>query len=198
MPAAFGTDMRKPEIRALHDNRKKLAVEAYLQERAAQISYSTVDTGPLFDFCLDKGVIVNMKARSQWRIDDGTSRFSTTTCATAGRAVAAVLKLGDRSANRAFLVEDCDVTQKEILGMAEELTPGVEWAVSQADSEELLRKAAELFRVDPESRQATMMERAAAVFGKRIPAFFEHRHNQELGIPEMGREQIKALLKKYM
>lgn len=198
LPADFGGDLNNPRNRAMHVNKDKVHIEEYLKARESEMSHTSIRTGPLFDFCIERGVLLNPKEHSQVLFDDGEKRFSTTTVQTAANAVAAVLKLGPRSANRAYLVQDFVATQNLLLQLAKELTPGVDWKIIPADTADMAAKAEAAFKQDPESRMGVLMQRAVGIFGKDALSEYPPTDDQELGIKMMDESQVKELLKKLM
>ena len=182
----------------MYVNRTKVYVEDYVKAREPQISHISIRTGPLFDFCVERGVLVNFKECSQTRFDDGKKRFSTTTIQTAAKAVAAVLRLGDKSANRAYLVQDFVATQNQLLRLAKELTPGKEWKVVPVDTADLAVKADEALKQDPDNRMGVTMQRAVGIFGEEAFSEFPPKDNYELGIAMMDDSQIKDVLMTLM
>ena len=196
LPADFAGDLTVPLHRALHVNRDKVATEEYLQEHESSISHTSIRTGPLLDWCLSRGVLVNMKDRSVTLFDSGDKRFSATTLATAGAAVAAVLKMGAAQArNRAFKVQDIVTTQNRLLELAKEVTPGAEWTVKPASTADMASKANEALKADPNSRLASTMQKAVGVFGADYTSDFGASDDAELGIRMMDETQVKELLK---
>ncbi|MCJ1397125.1 hypothetical protein MMC11_000317 [Xylographa trunciseda] len=197
LPADFGGDLTIPLHRALNVNRDKVATEEYLQQHESSISHTSIRTGPLLDFCLSRGVLVNIKDRSVILFDSGDKHFSTTTIATAGAAVAAALKMGDKSKNRAFKVQDIVTTQNELLRLSKEVLPGAEWTVKPASTEDMANKANEAFKLDPNSRMGSVMQKAVGVFGAEYISDFGMSDNAELGLRTMDETQVKELLRKF-
>ena len=198
LPADFGGDLDDPRNRAMHINKDKVYIDNYLKTRESVIPHTSIRTGPLFDFCIEHGVLLNPKETSQVRFDDGEKRFSTTTVQTAANAIAASLKLGPRSANRAYLVQDFVTTQNQLLKLAQELTPGREWKIIPANTADMAAKAEAAFKEDPESRMGVLMQRAVGIFGRDAHSEYSARDDEELGIRMMTETHIKGLLEKLM
>jgi hypothetical protein len=138
-----------------------------------------------------------MKSHTMTRRGDGNKRFSTTTISTAAKAVVAVLKMGEKSKNRAFKVQDLVTSQNELLKFGKELTPGVEWKVEVQEIEEIRKGFEEANKLDPNSRLSNMLEKALAVFAPEFPADFGVGDNKELGIDIMDEGQVKEVLKRF-
>ena len=183
--------------RALNINRDKIATEEYLQNHESSISHTSIRTGPLLDFCISRGVLINMKDRSATIFDSGDKAFSTTTIATASAAVAAVLKMGAKSKNRAFKVQDIVTTQNHLLKLGKEVLPDAEWTVKAASTADMATKVDEAFMADPNSRMGSVMQKAVGVFGAGYISDFGVSDNAELGIQTMNDIQVKEILKEF-
>ena len=197
LPADFASDLTIPLHRTLNINKDKVITEEYLQKHEPSISHTSIRTGPLLDFCLSRGVLIHMKERSITLFDSGDKRFSTTTVSTASAAIVAVLKMGDKSKNRAFKVQDTVTTQNQLLKFGKEVTPGAEWTVKPASTTEMAKKAIEALKADQNSRMAVGMQRAVGVFGPEYTSDFGGADNAELGIRMMDETQLKELLTKF-
>jgi hypothetical protein len=197
LPADFACDLRNTSLRALNVNKAKVITEEYLRSHESKISWSSIRTGPLTDFCLARGVLINMKERSILLYDSGNKRFSTTTIETASKAIVAVLKLGDKSKNRAFRIQDFVLTQNKLLQVGKEILPDVEWKIVPASTSALAEKAKAAYEEDPDSRTGSMMQKAVTVFGDGHPSDFGVSDNAELGIEMMDDDKLRKLLKSF-
>lgn len=176
-------------------HRDKLLTMDYLRSRQSEISWTCVHTGPLLDYLLNIGVLVNLKGRSITLFDDGEKRFSTTTMGTAAKAVVAVLRGGEKFANREVRVHDVVTSQNELLRLAKEVVPdGDEWSVTSLSTEDCARRAKEAFEVDPDSPMGIQMEKVVGVFGREYGSDFGEADNGELGIAVMSEEHLKEVL----
>jgi hypothetical protein len=197
LPADFGGDLTSPHLRTLIISRDKVATEEYLQKHESRISHTSIRTGPLIDWLLSRGVLVNMKDRSVTLHDSGDKRFSATTLTTAAAAVVAVLKMGTESQNRAFKVHEIVTSQNQLLKLAKEILPGVEWIINSASTAEMTSKSNELLKADPNSRMGLQLQQAVTIFGPQYNSVFEEPDNADLGIPMMDETQVKELLKTF-
>lgn len=152
----------------------------------------------MLDFCLSRGVLVNMKDRSVTLFDSGDKRFSTTTTATASAAVAAVLKMGPESKNRAFKVQDFVTTQNQLLKLAKKVLPNEEWTLKPVSTAAMADQANEAFKADPNSPMGSMIQKAVGVFGAEYTSDFGASDNADLGIRMMHENQVTELLKTFV
>ena len=138
-----------------------------------------------------------MKDRCVTLFDSGNKRFSTTSIPTASAAVAAVLQMGDKSKNRAFKVQDIVTTQKQLLKLGKDITPGSEWTIMPASTAQMAFQADETFKEDPNSMKAIRIQRGVGVFGAEYISDFGESDDVELGIGTMDETQLKELLKTF-
>jgi hypothetical protein len=138
-----------------------------------------------------------MKTRSITLFDDGNKRFSTTTLATASKAVVAALRMGDKSKNRAFRVHDLVATQNLLFKLAKEILPDAEWTVNYVSTADMGIKAEEAFKADPNGRMGAVLQKTWMVFGAESTSDFGVSDNEELGIPMMNETQVKEVLSRF-
>ncbi|KAE9368270.1 putative isoflavone reductase like protein P3 [Stipitochalara longipes BDJ] len=194
LPSSLDGDISTPARRALPFNERKVVVSEYLKARESVISHTSIRTGPLLDFCISRGALINMKEHSMTRFDDGEKKFSTTMTETAGKAVAAALKMGKEAENREFWIYDLVTSQNELLNWGKEVLPDVEWNVTEASTEELKRKAEEAMKVDRKSRMVDIMMKVLAIHGRDFDSVFKKVDNEVLGIGFMGESEAKEIL----
>ncbi|PVH75683.1 NAD(P)-binding protein [Cadophora sp. DSE1049] len=197
LPADFASDLETPAKRSMRVHRDKVATLNYLQARQSSISYTCIHTGPLLDYLLNIGVLVNVKSRSITLFDDGEKRFSTTTMGTAAKAIVAVLKHPEKFANREVRVHDVVTSQNQLLRLAKEIVPDEEWSVTGMDTGDCEGRAREAFKADPDSRMGIQMEKVVGVFGRDHGSDFGEADNVELGIQVMTEEQLKEVLGRF-
>ncbi|KAK0106060.1 hypothetical protein ONS95_004565 [Cadophora gregata] len=198
LPADFASELDTPAKRNLRVHRDKVLTLDYLRARQSQISYTSIHTGPLLDYLLNIGVLVNLKGRSITLFDDGEKRFSTTTMGTASKAVVTVLKNGEKFANRNVRVHDVVMSQNQLWSLAKEIVPGTEWSVTKMNTGACAKQAEEAFKLDPDSRMGIQLEKVVGVFGKEHSSDFGEADNAELGIAIMTEGELKELLARFV
>lgn len=96
--------------------------------------------------------------------------------------------------NKFLFMQTIATTQNEILEMAKEVHPELEWKTIDVDTEQATRMAQELYdqgHRDPNSLSGFF---SRPTFGLGL-GWFERNDNAVLGIQEWNREQIKAGVK---
>ena len=197
LPASLDTDISNPVRRSFPFAKNKTIVQEYLKSRESVISHTSIRTGPLLEYVLSLGAIINMRGHSMTRFDDGEKKFSTATIRTASKAVAAVLRMGKEAENREFWVHDIVTSQNELLRWGKEVVPDAEWTVTPANTEDMAKKVVEASKVDPDSRMVDIMFKELAIFGKELNSVFEEANNEVLGIGMMGESEVKEMLRSF-
>lgn len=198
IPSEFGCNLHNAKTRALPVYADKVAIEEYLNELAVKglLSYTLIFNGPFLDWGLRNGMCFNFKERKAEIYDGGDHLFSTSRLSTAGKAVRRTLTHLRETADRAVWVKDIDVSQKQLLKLAQSLTPGEEWEVTEVETAELEKQALE----DIEKKQigpTTMLNLIRrAIFNPAYGNNFgEKVHNQVLGIRGMTEPDLEELIR---
>jgi len=145
IPSEFGSDTTEAQhIKLVPFFAGKKQVVDYLKSKEAEgMSWTAIVNGPLFDWGLKTGFLdfdLQHHTASIW--DDGKAKFSTSTLATVGKAVAAALSDPQATANKYITIASHTVSQNEILEELEGLT-GEKWKVSLKNTAEESEKANE-------------------------------------------------------
>ena len=205
LPSDFGSDLANPKASALPVFKNKLATHAALREAAADanpdgFSWTSVCNGAFLDWGFEKGMLLNWRESKPKLFDGGESVFSTTTLDTIGLAVVGVLSHPQETRNRFVYVKDADVSQKQLLGIAQKVAKGKEWeepvrvdkAAMEKSSFESLAKG----EVTPPVMVAFLLRSffGPAEYGGR----FEKTDNELLGIKGKTEEEVEAVVELVM
>ncbi|KAF2689416.1 isoflavone reductase family protein [Lentithecium fluviatile CBS 122367] len=116
----------------------KVNTVKYLRSKEDQISWSSIITGPFFDWCLKVGFLgFDASSKTATLIDDGKATISSTNLQQVGRAAVKVLERADLTKNQYIFVSSFETTQREILEVAEKIT-GEKWTINNVSSKDLL------------------------------------------------------------
>lgn len=201
IPSEFGSNTANPKTREdVFFFQSKWDIHQYLQKKAAEhkdFSYTTIATGPFFDFCLKVNFVgFNLKEHTAVIWDEGTERFSTSTLPFVGRAVAAVLSHPEKTANKYIYVRGFTTNGNEILAGLEKIT-GKTWAKSHTSSQKELKEGQELLKKG-EIMPGIGKMICANVYGKGYGGDFDKDavvFNKEIGLPDEDLEEsLRAVL----
>ncbi|KAH7090245.1 isoflavone reductase family protein [Paraphoma chrysanthemicola] len=133
IPSEFGSNTPDARTRAIVPVfEAKVGTVNYLKSKEKEISWSSVITGPFFDWGLKVGFLgFNGADKTATLFDNGAATFSTTNLATIGSAVVKTLEHADATKNQYIYVSGFQTTQKQILEVAEKVT-GAKWTVNHA------------------------------------------------------------------
>jgi hypothetical protein len=194
--ARFGSNLHNPNVKAMPFYSNKVQIEHHLDELARKglTSYTLIFTGPFIDWDLRQGLFLNFKERKAEIYDGGNQLISTSRLSTAGKAVRRVLTHPRETADRAIFVKDIDVTQNELLALAQQLTPGEKWDVKQVSTADLEKQSLEQIE-KKEITPTTMLNFIKrAIFSPECGNHFEHVHNSILGVRGMTGPDLEELV----
>lgn len=197
IPSEFGPDTTNPKTATLAVSADKVAIQKLLAKEAAKgsISYTYVFTGPIFDWCLKAGLILNAEERSIPLYDGGERHFSTTTLESVGKAVVGVLRKHDETKNRGVYVQDAAPSLKQIKAMAEKAT-GTAWRGMDVSVEnDMLAPAlAELDKENLDPSIFTLPLAVASIWGEGYGSHLPSLDNGLLGLGEFTDAEIEAVV----
>jgi hypothetical protein len=184
IPSEFGCDLKNPKNRALPVYAAKVEIETYLNELAEKglISYTLVYNGPFLDWGLRNGFFLNFNERKADIYDGGDNLFSVSRLATAGKAVRRILTHPRETADRAVWVKDMDISQNQLIKLAQSLTPGEEWDLKAVNTSDLMKASLEEIEKNMVGPTTMLGLIARAVFCPEHGNKFENVHNSTLGI----------------
>ena len=196
LPSEFGSNTTDPRVVELVPPfRGKISFVDYLKSKENDISWTSVLTGPFFDWCLIAGFSgfkTATKTVTLW--DNGEGIFSATNLQQVGNAVAKILQHPQETKNRYVAVSSFETSQKEILNAVEKLT-GEKWAVNHLSSADLNAVGKEKLAKGDHSGMLECIQ--SATFGDH--GYGDLRHaglwNEKLGLEKEGfEESVKAAL----
>jgi uncharacterized protein YbjT (DUF2867 family) len=197
IPSEFGSDTKNPKTAKLPVFADKVAVQEALSTAAANggITYTTIHTGPFFDWGLKFGLVLNINEKSIALYDGGERPFSTTTLESVGKAVVGVLKKPEETKNRAVYVQDAAVTLKQIRTVAEKVTTTAWQAKEVSVENDVLTPAwAELKKETPDPSKFILPFIATSIWGDGYGGHFQKLDNELLGLKEFTETEIEEVV----
>lgn len=205
IPSEFGANLMNRKTRSFPTYASKVILEEQLVQKCKlnNLSYTLVYTNCLLDWAISgRGALLLAPAQRRVKLyDGGNNRFSTTSMATVGRAVVAVLDHYDETANRAVYVQDIAISNNEILELVNEVVAGEggqEWSVLHIDTEEAEKCARLAFGKGNLTPEVFYGLAVRAAFAPGYGGLFTDCDNELLGIQEMGRDELKQLIRKVL
>ncbi|OCK82932.1 isoflavone reductase [Lepidopterella palustris CBS 459.81] len=141
LPSEFGSNTPDDRVRSIVPvfAAKKSAVD-YLKGKEKEISWTSLITGPFFDWGIKVGFLgFNLSSKTSTLIDNGNAPFSGTNLSQIGRALIAILSPAHFSStsNQYVYVSSFTVTQRDILSVIEKVD-GEKWTVKNVESKQLI------------------------------------------------------------
>jgi putative NADH-flavin reductase len=196
LPSEFGNNLKNAKVRDLPVYAQKIKIEEYLDQlaREGKVSYTLVFSGPFLDWGLKNGMYLDFPSRKIRRFDGGDTLFSTSRLTTVGKAVRRILTHPRETADRAVYVKDIDVSQNQLLKLAQALTPGEEWEIEDVKSEDVEKKSRGEIERKEIGKDTMRGLLARAIWGEGYGARFEKVHNEVLGIKGMTQPDLDELV----
>jgi hypothetical protein len=140
LPSEFGSDTADPRlIAAVPISAAKASTVDYLKSKESELSWTSIITGPFFDWAFPVGFhgfdLANKKANIY---DEGKARYSSTNLHTVALAIIRALERPELTKNQYVYVSGIDTTQKEILEALEKVT-GEKWRVTHGTTKDLAK-----------------------------------------------------------
>jgi uncharacterized protein YbjT (DUF2867 family) len=200
IPSEFGHNTTLPEFRKLPVFTAKIELQEYLKKVSAEsgITYTVVATGPFLDWGLDDPhgfLLGSLKEHTAEIYDGGDKPFSVTTVTDTGKGVAGILRHPEETKNRAVCIESARVTQNQLLRIAQELTPGVEWSVTHSSTDELRKKALAKHAEGGFDEDIVVSMIKVSIFNSGFPTAFEQSDNDLLGIKVISEEELRSIVR---
>ncbi|KAL9576051.1 MAG: hypothetical protein Q9212_007428 [Teloschistes hypoglaucus] len=204
IPSEFGSDNTNPKAKALPVYRDKVAAQDFLKAEAdkGKITYNLIFNGPILDWGLMVGFLIDAKNKKAELYDGGDGPFSATTGASIGKAVVGALSHPTETKNRPVYVQDAVVTQNELIELAKSAGQDGNWDTKVVSTETLeqnsyieLGKLAKGEQADP-SWPFGFIKRA--VWGEGFGGKFAKVDNELLGVKGMSKNDIQALIKQFI
>ncbi|KAJ6438846.1 3-hydroxybenzoate 6-hydroxylase [Purpureocillium lavendulum] len=195
IPADYTSFSTDPAASALPQHLPLKAVQAHLHDYAnkGRMEYSIVATGVFLEFLIDRGFAVNWHDKTAQLWGEANHPISTTSLAAAAKAVAAVLKNADQTANRAVYVNELVVTQGQILSLGKKVAPtSTEWAATNIkDPDAEFERRLQAVAQKPEMPSIMALVVGTLLSGK-FRAQFDTLDNDLLGIKTLDETALEA------
>ncbi|KAL7768603.1 hypothetical protein ACKLNR_002904 [Fusarium oxysporum f. sp. zingiberi] len=202
IPSEFGANLRNPKTRKFPTYALKIALEDQLARscRLSNSSYTLIYTNCLLDWAIAThgALLVDPSKRIVKLYDGGNNKFSTTSLATVGHTVVAVVDHFEETANRVICVQDAAISQVELLELVKEVTAddgGKEWGVLHIDTGDAEAQALAVQKQGALTSEVFYGFAVRAAFAPGYGGHFAHCDNELLGIKGMGRDEIKRLIR---
>lgn len=196
LPSEYGSntlDERGREIVPIFN--AKLETIKYLKTKEKEISWTSIVTGPFFDWGLRVAFLgFDGESRTANLFDDGEAVFSSTNLNQIGIATVNALKNADLTKNQYVYIGGFQTTQKEILTAAEKAT-GTKWTVNKVNVKEHIEQGRAKLQSGDHSGIMYLIQ--GATFGKeqQLGDFASMGlWNEKLGVPKEDLEEtVKAV-----
>ncbi|KAF2865302.1 hypothetical protein BDV95DRAFT_586677 [Massariosphaeria phaeospora] len=196
IPSEYGSNTIESRVRDIVPMfAGKLAAVDYLKSKEKEISWTSVITGPFFDWGIKVGFLnLDIATKTATLIDGGTTTFSATNLRQIGLALVKILETPAVAKDQYVFISSFQTTQKDIVDAAEKIT-GDKWTIKNVTSKELIYQGNEKLKKQDFSGIVELIKGAAFGdhgFGDLTPAGL---WNEKLGLSkEDFEDSVKAAL----
>ncbi|KAH9206227.1 putative isoflavone reductase like protein P3 [Leptodontidium sp. 2 PMI_412] len=200
IPSEFAFDVKNSLARRLPIFENKLKVMEHLEEkiRKSRMTYTYIINSAFLDWGLQHNFILDLSQCNPTIFGSGDEPFSTTTMATAAKAVVGVLKHYEETSNRAVYIQDAVVSQNMLLAIVKKHTPGKAWEPVHVDLAEMKAESDAAMQKGTYDLSTLYSYLFVALFAEGFGGLLEPTDNELLGIKEMTRDEIEDLVKAYL
>lgn len=166
----------------------------------ANFTWTAIANGLFLDWCIEKGILINLKEHTATLYDGGDTPFSATLLRDIVAAVIGVINHQERTANRVVYIHSAVVTQNQLLRYAQE-KDGQEWKTTVKDSEELRKEClAEWIKGDGGDVESALLgfSIVGCVREKYGGDYSGHVDNEILGVEELSDADLRHLVGNLM
>lgn len=191
IPNEFALDTLNPLVRQLPVFKNKLDVMHYLERSALRsgMTYTYIINSVFLDWGLQSNFILDISQYKPTIYGSGDELFSTTTMATAAKAVVEVLKHYDQTRNRAVYIQDAVISQNKLLAIAKKHMPSKLWEPTWVDLGKVKAEADSNIVEETYDMSVLYSYLFVALFQKGYGGRLKRTDNDLFGIVEMtGRE----------
>ncbi|EHK19419.1 uncharacterized protein TRIVIDRAFT_46658 [Trichoderma virens Gv29-8] len=197
IPSDFGVCTTSPKVLGFPFYSTLATVRQYLADKAATstLSYTVVAPGSFLEYLLMAPSVVDFKNHSVALIDDGNNRFSTTTLANVGTAIAGIFNNPEKTRNRVVYVSEAILTQRQVLDIAKEIKSKITWTISNIKSSDVLREGLDAVASGDNSLQAVGKILLGTAFGgEEYGSAYDSNDNILVGIEAISQQKLKDLI----
>ncbi|KAF2116826.1 isoflavone reductase family protein-like protein CipA [Lophiotrema nucula] len=196
LPSEYGSNTPNPKVVEIVPIFKgKLGAVDYLKKKESEISWTSVITGPFFDWGLKVGFLgFDFKNKKASLVDDGKGTFSATNLNQIGKSLIKILQKPEETKNTYVYVSSFETTQRDILAAVEKIT-GDKYTTENASSKDLEKDGKEKLAKGDFSSIPILIKSAA--FGEQNlgDSTPEGLWNEKLGLQkESFEDSIKAAI----
>lgn len=190
----YGSDTTHPNTAKLPVFGDKIAVQEHLKNVSQQsgLTYSLLVNGPLLDWGLNTGFLLDLSGPVVTLYDGGDRKFSATTLSGVGKAVVGIINNLSATENTVVFVSEATVSQKDLLDLSTK-TP----EIKSLPTSELEQEAfAELAKPKPNHLVFVLGFLRRAIFGQGFGSLFDSQKlsNDLFGLKPLSEEELRKLV----
>ncbi|KAF2115877.1 hypothetical protein BDV96DRAFT_545701 [Lophiotrema nucula] len=199
IPSEYGSVTTNPKVEAFPLYENVFQIKHHLQEKAnsGQLTWTVLACGAFLEFLFAAGAagLLDFADRKATLFDEGDNRLSSTSLATAGKAIAGILKNSEATKNRVVKVSEVILTQNQLLKIAEGLRPEDKWEISKVAASAVLKEGLVEFSAGDFSFPViSKIIKGTGFAGETYGSAYDETDNELLEVKELTEEDLKKIV----
>ena len=198
IPSEYASVTTNPKVASfpLYDNVFNIKHQLQEKAKAGQLTWTVLACGAFLEFLFaGEGAWLDFADRKATLLDEGDNRLSSTSLATAGKAIAGILKNSEATKNRAVKVSEVILSQNQLLKIAKRLRPDDKWEISKVSSSAILKEGLDEFSAGDFSTPVIFkIIQGTGLAGETYGSAYDETDNELLGVKELTEEDLKKFV----
>lgn len=197
IPSEYGSVTTNPKLEAfpLYENVFKIRHQLQEKANAGRLTWTVLACGAFLEFLFAEGGLLDFAGRRASLLDEGDNRLSSTSLATAGKAIAGILKNSEATKNRVVKVSEVILTPNQLLKIAERLRPEDKWEISKVAASAVLKEGLDGYRGGDFSFPViSKLINGTGLAGETYGSAYDETDNELLGVKELTEEDLEKIV----
>ncbi|KAH0841507.1 hypothetical protein AYO21_07102 [Fonsecaea monophora] len=197
IPSEYGTVTTSPKVENLPVYASMFKIKRYLEEKAkaGKLTWTVLACGGFLEFLFGSPALLDFTNHKAVLFDEGDNRISSTSLPVIGKAIVGILKNLEATENRIVRVSEVILTQNQLLRIARELRPDINWQITRVPASAVLKEGLDGLSAGDFSTAAILKVIGGTAFaGDAYGAAYDENDNELLGIKELTEEDLKTLV----
>jgi hypothetical protein len=199
IPSEYGSVTTNPKLEGfpLYENVFSIRHRLQAKANAGQLTWTVLACGAFLEFLFAAGGrgLLDFADRKAILFDEGNNRLSSTSLATCGKAIAAILENSEATMNRVVRVSEVILTQNQLLEIAGRLRPEDKWEISKVATSAVLKEGLDEFSAGDFSFPViSKIINGTGCAGETYGSAYDETDNELLGVMELTEEYLEKMV----
>jgi hypothetical protein len=197
IPSEYGSCTTNPKLEGMPIYTGMFKIKKYLHEKSetGKLTWTVLACGAFTEFVFGSPMVLDFANHKATFQDKGDNRFSSTSQANIGKAVAGIFKNFEATENKIVRVSEVILTQNKLLKIAKELEPDAKWEIDFIPSSAILEEGLNGIKAGDFGWPVIMnILKGTALAGDVYGSAYDETDNELLGIGSLKEEDLKKLV----